>query len=69
MDVKLSVDSDFELGREESWSVASSFVEGVCEENVHPCGRTRLRRSTVMYEVKSDQVVVVSSSGGGKTVK
>ena len=48
MEMKFNSVSDFELGRIDSWSVASSFVDGVCELNVHPDGRTRFSTSTVM---------------------
>lgn len=48
MGVKLRWASVLELGREASWSVASSFVEGVCDVKVQSVGRTRLSSSTVM---------------------
>ena len=69
MGVKLRWVSNLALGSDESWSVASSFVEGVCEVNVQSGGRIRLSRSTVMCDVKSDQVVLSSSDRGGTVVK
>ena len=40
--------SALELGRDESWSVASSFVDDVWDVNVQSAGRTRFRISGVM---------------------
>lgn len=62
-------DSCFELGREESSVVISSFVLGVWEVKVQSGGRILVNKSVEICEVKSFQVVLSSSEGAGTVVK